>query len=61
MYQSFFERTEKSGYSHGTNLYVKKFWLVKMPLCERPAGQSMKNPTSPSHVELRLNSPLAAL
>ena len=23
-----------------------------MPLCERPAGQSMENPTSPSHREL---------
>ena len=32
-----------------------------MSLYERPAGQSMENPTSPSHRELRLGSPLADL
>ena len=32
-----------------------------MPLCERPAGQNMENPTSPSHKELVFGSPLADL
>ena len=32
-----------------------------MPMCERPAGQSMDNPTSHSHVELGLGNPFAAL
>ena len=36
-----------------------KFWLVNMPLCERPAGQSMDKSYLPSHRELGLGSPLA--
>ena len=38
-----------------------KFKLVNMPLVNGLLVRAWKNPTFPSHVELRFGSPLAAL